>query len=356
MQGQKQRSRRKAPSRKSHERGQGRRWMRIEYYLCVIALIVAIAMTGTGVSHILYIINESHRDAAEAAENEPEYVTFIRGVVNHLTDGEEPEEEEEESFPVDIAQFADDTGFAGQVYALRKEYPEQVEAILSNYENAAVYMNGAWTTVGKENPDAIPERLLEMVINNVETIDFAAAYPEKHDERYEIDLAGEIADGTVPLLLQWDERWGYSSYGDGLLGYTGCGPTCLSMVAIYLTGDVTLTPKEVANYADRAGYYTNGVGSAWSLMGEGCAEFGLTGTEMAVSEKNMTDKLAEGHPLICAMGPGDFTDNGHFIVISGYENGEFVVNDPNSPIRSSRTWSYAALSGQIKNVWYFTAG
>lgn len=356
MQGQKERGRRRKSRRHPNEGGQNRKWMRIEYYLCAIALIAALAMTGTMVSHAVYAVGESRRDAAEAARNEPEYVTFIRGVINHLTDGEGEKPEEAESLPVDITQFADDTGFAGQVYALREEYPEQVETILSNYENAAIYVDGAWTTVGEEDPDAIPERLLEMVINNVETIDFAAAYPEKRDQAPEIDLTGEFESGKVPLLIQWDERWGYIGYGDGLLGYTGCGPTCLSMVAISLTGDVTLTPKAVADYADQAGYYTNGVGSAWSLMTEGSQEFGLTGTQVTISEQTMADKLAEGYPLICAMGPGDFTQNGHFIVICGYENGQFVVNDPNSPIRSSRTWSYAELGSQIKNAWYFSAG
>ena len=37
-------------------------------------------------------------------------------------------------------------------------------------------------------------------------------------------------DGSVPLFLQWDERWGYRSYGGDFLAVTGCGPTALSMV------------------------------------------------------------------------------------------------------------------------------
>ena len=45
-----------------------------------------------------------------------------------------------------------------------------------------------------------------------------------------------------PLFLQWDPRWGYTEYGeDSFLGLSGCGPTCLSMVLYYLTGDKSLT-------------------------------------------------------------------------------------------------------------------
>ncbi|MCD7838521.1 MAG: C39 family peptidase [Clostridiales bacterium] len=331
--------------------------MRIEYLLCGIALLAALHMTGKAVSRVSYAVGEAARDAAEAEANEPEYVTFIRGVVKHVVedDGEaENSKTTEESLEVDISQFAGDDGYAGKVYALLDEYPDQVETILSYYENATLTVDGQQTTMGEQSEDAIPERLLQLVINNIETIDFVAAYPTSHDQDVKIDLSEEAKSGEVPLLLQWDERWGYEEYGDGLLCYTGCGPTCLSMVALYLTGDADITPLAVANYADKAGYYTDGAGSTWTLMSEGCAHFGLTGTEMYVSESGMVEKLEEGCPMICAVGAGDFTASGHFIVIYGYSDGAFLVNDPNSLVRSEQTWSYETLSSQIKNIWYYS--
>ena len=70
-----------------------------------------------------------------------------------------------------------------------------------------------------EQMDQYPEGILEMVANNLETIDFALDYPEKKNMA-PADTIGEIERGEIPELLQWDERWGYSSYGDGVLGYT----------------------------------------------------------------------------------------------------------------------------------------
>ncbi|MCD7829364.1 MAG: C39 family peptidase [Clostridiales bacterium] len=331
--------------------------MRIEYLLCGIALLAALHMTGKAVSRVTYAAGEAARDAQEAEANEPEYVTFIRGVIKHVVEDEEVENEDSAvaNTGVDISQFADDDGYAGQVYALLDEYPDQVETILAYYENAALTVDGQQTTMGEQSEDAIPERLLQLVINNIETIDFVADYPTNHSKSAKIDLSDEAKSGQVPLLLQWDERWGYAAYGDGLMGYTGCGPTCLSMVALYLTGDADITPLAVANYADEAGYYTDGVGSAWTLMSEGCEHFGLTATEMYVSESDMAEMLEAGHPLICAVGAGDFTASGHFIVIYGYSDGAFLINDPNSPIRSGQTWSYETLSSQIKNIWYYSA-
>ena len=65
----------------------------------------------------------------------------------------------------------------------------------------------------------------------------------------------------------------------------------------------------------------------------------------------MTDALEAGHPVILALGKGDFTTTGHYIVLTGYQDGAFTVNDPNSPIRSAQTWTYEQLEGQIRNIW-----
>ena len=146
------------------------------------------------------------------------------------------------------------------------------------------------------------------------------------------DLTQDYTPGEIPHLLQWDVRWGYYPYGgsqaEEMMGLSGCGPTALSMVVIGLTGDTSCNPAVVAQYASEAGYVTESDGTAWALMSEGCAHFGLTAQDVALWETTMIEAL-ESSPLICALGPGDFTEVGHFIVIAGYENGAFRVLDPN---------------------------
>lgn len=65
----------------------------------------------------------------------------------------------------------------------------------------------------------------------------------------------------------------------------------------------------------------------------------------------MIQALEDGALIICIMGPGNFTTGGHFILLTGYENGAFTVNDCNSITRSSRTWTYEELCGEIWNLW-----
>lgn len=206
----------------------------------------------------------------------------------------------------------------------------------------------------QQHPELYPQALRELVEKNPETLDYVYQYPQLHDQSPEIDLKQEAAGDRVPLLLQWDTRWGYQSYGSGLIGYTGCGPTCLSMVALYLTGDASCDPASVARFAEQEGYYVSGSGTSWDLMDTGCRHFGLTSQEAMFEEHQMVSLLQEDKPLICVLGPGDFTDAGHFIVITGYTGEGFTICDPNSPLRSSQIWTYARLKDQVRNVWAFS--
>ena len=199
--------------------------------------------------------------------------------------------------------------------------------------------------------DSYPEKLKEMAQKNSETIDFVYNYPQLKDEVWNIDLTEESQSDQVPLLMQWDERWGYITYNGGMMGYGGCGPTTLSMVVLYLTRDASATPAAVAAYAESEGYCVPGSGSTWSLIKEGCEHYGLHASEVAMVENRIRDKLDEGCPVVVNVGPGDFTDSGHYMVIVGYDDQGFIINDPNSRTNSEKRWTFDQLNGQVRNLW-----
>ncbi|MDE5894240.1 MAG: C39 family peptidase [Acetatifactor sp.] len=177
-------------------------------------------------------------------------------------------------------------------------------------------------------------------------------YFENKDRHPEIDLTDEVVQGTIPLFLQWDERWGYETYGSDFLAITGCGPTCLSMVWCGLSGGTDLNPLRMAQYAEQEGYYVKGAGTAWDLMTYGAEELGLTTENIVFDADHILAKLRSGIPIICAMRPGDFTTTGHFIVLTGVdEYGRIMVCDPNSRNNSEKTWDVEQLIPQIKNLW-----
>ena len=184
---------------------------------------------------------------------------------------------------------------------------------------------------------------------NPETKDFVLNYPYREDMK--VDITQYENSDSVPLFLQWDPMWGYEDYGSSCIAVTGCGPTCLAMVGYYLTGDENMTPDQIAKFAERNGYYASGYGSSWTLISEGAAKLGLKAEELPLVKKKLVDALEAGKPIILAMGEGDFTSSGHYIVLTGVEDGAFTVNDPNSRIRTEQLWTYEQLEDQIRNIW-----
>lgn len=212
-----------------------------------------------------------------------------------------------------------------------------------------------------KNRSEYPELLLSAYLNNPEMEDFVAGYLDavpamSRTSQISSDnaLTANEMQQDFPLLLQWDKRWGYTPYGGSIIGLSGCGPTCLSMVLTSLKGGSQMTPAQVAAFSEEKGYYVEGSGTAWALMTDGASQLGLVAKELSLDEFVMKSSLDAGKPIICTVGPGDFTTEGHFILIYGYDEQGFFVNDPNSIVRSSQVWTFGRLHGQIKNLWSYS--
>lgn len=224
-----------------------------------------------------------------------------------------------------------------QIYAQLEKMADEDETAAEIYDSYSSYT----------------EPMLAAFVNNPEMGSFIIG-TRTADGTVTGGLTDEEKEAEYPLLLQWDRRWGYAPYGESIIGLSGCGPTCLSMALVTLRQDKEMTPDKVADFSAENGYYVQGSGTAWALMSEGAAQLGLNPKELSLSEEVMKAELDAGHPIICTMGPGDFTTEGHYILLYDYDGSGFYVNDPNCIYRSSRTWSYEELKGQIKNLWSYT--
>lgn len=199
-----------------------------------------------------------------------------------------------------------------------------------------------------------PQQLISLLGRNSETKDFVLSYPTEHNQEHKVDMSEYKNCKTVPLFMQWDKRWGYIKYSGDVAGLTGCGPVCLSMAAYYLTKDSDMSPDKIIEFAKKNGYALNGItekGSSWTLISEGGVKLGFDVTEIPLDENRIVKNLKVGNPIICSMGPGDFTSTGHFIVLTGYKDGKISVNDPNSHKNSEKLWSYEDIKDQIMNLW-----
>lgn len=186
----------------------------------------------------------------------------------------------------------------------------------------------------------------------------AAWAPDASRARMESGVSTPVTQwrrGEMPYLYQTDPAWEDVPYAGATVRTHGCGPTCLSMVHAFLAGQRAKDPSAMAALSEREGFVDGGA-TSWTFMTEGAAKVGLTGRELPASADVIRAQLRMGHPVICCVGPGDFTTEGHFIVLVDEEaDGTISVRDPNSAERSRKTWDLDRILGQCRNIWAFSA-
>lgn len=227
----------------------------------------------------------------------------------------------------------------GQVY-------KQLKPLLASYpQSEDIVMNLS----------QYPVNILNLFINNQETLSFVLNYPKhKNDSASSGEISEEeVADGKIPDLKQWDGRWGYVKYGSDILAISGCGPTCMSMVYSGLLKNTSMSPSDMAEYCIDKNYYSKDAGTSWTMMSEGAKDLGLNSEKITIN--SIKAALEAGKPVICSMGPGDFTEQGHFIVLTGIDSkGKIILNDPNSISRSEKHWNINKIQEQAKAAWAYS--
>lgn len=174
-----------------------------------------------------------------------------------------------------------------------------------------------------------------------------AETPVFHDGMYTLSLTSSV--GLLTYYNQGDVRWANALYGgqDPIAGY-GCGPTVLAMIVTSFT-EQTYLPSDMADWAAANNYWSAGSGTKHNFFLEGAAAFGF----QAVPFQNFTpegiiSELKSGHILVALMGPGHFSDSGHFIIIYNYWSGNQVsVADPASLERTQVPWEAQTILDEL---------
>lgn len=198
-----------------------------------------------------------------------------------------------------------------------------------------------------DNFDYLNDSLIYLAGNDSDAIGFVYNYSNDiTDFEY---YPGESVDfeRSTPYFLQWDNRWAYDYLGGSVIGLAGCGPTSMAMVLARLEGDTSIDPGKIA--LDAQNYMTDD-GIAWKFFNDEANIYGYTAYDISNDEGAMIDALEKG-PLIVSVNKGIFTLFGHILVIDSYQDGKFVINDPNSMKKSQKTWTYDEIKDQIAHIW-----
>lgn len=204
-----------------------------------------------------------------------------------------------------------------------------------------------------KNSKEYQKDVLELLYKNDETLDFVLSKSNFRMPGIFVKIDKECGNGVIPILQQWDPKWGWYKYGENILALNGCGPTSLAMVITGLTGNDGINPMEIAKYSDENGYHEK-AGTNWDLMTDIVEKYGVKGRRISVAKESFENALNSGNPIICSVGPGYFTKEGHFIVISGIKEGKLIIHDPNSIKNSKKLWEFNDIKNQIKAAWAYS--
>lgn len=148
------------------------------------------------------------------------------------------------------------------------------------------------------------------------------------DEPYDLEKSPKTTEfeeekrefTKVPLFNQQD--YPYTEYSQGSVATSGCGITCLAMVASYHMNEF-VSPDDLAKKFNKSA--DNNV-----TRMENASEY----LDLPLQEKTWYwskayEALKNGSVVISLQRKGLFTSEGHFIVLTGLtEDGKVMVNDP----------------------------
>lgn len=153
---------------------------------------------------------------------------------------------------------------------------------------------------------------------------------------------------------QTDDRWANDPYGTDHIGGYGCGPTAMAMVAATLAGADT-DPSRMAQLCVDLGYWASKHGSYRDIIPGISEEYGLSCTSLTpdeTSESAILQSLSSGQLIVALVGPGHFTNSGHFIILRGATlDGSILVADPASRERSLTTWELSLILEELASNW-----
>lgn len=156
---------------------------------------------------------------------------------------------------------------------------------------------------------------------NEETAGTLLEYFEKKEQEWRQNT---IYQNGIPLYYQTD--YPNTPYGQGTISSSGCGITCLAMVATYLTGEEHLPDELAAEFGDLKMSNVQKINHAIEAMG-------LPLAQMPTKWWQVSEAVQRGQVVILLInGRTDFSGIQHFLVLTDFVEGRrIMVNDPYKP-------------------------
>lgn len=150
--------------------------------------------------------------------------------------------------------------------------------------------------------------------------------------------------GSYVYFNQADEAWNHSGLS---IHSAGCGPSAIAVCITNLTSK-WVTPVDVASWGSQNGYYSS-AGSVHEGIPAMVEHFGLQCEGAGTDYEKIKAALKNGNFVIGLMGPGYFTNGGHFITLVEIDQDDKVtVADVGSRRRSQFKYALKDVIGESK--------
>lgn len=145
-------------------------------------------------------------------------------------------------------------------------------------------------------------------------------------------------------ISQNNDKFENIPYGTSNLKSSGCGPIALTMALNYVSDTGLVKLEEVLQWAEENNMYEINSGTRWSLIRNFPPAVSAKSEEMYITNtEELAGSIQAGEVLVTSMQKGQFTDSGHFIVITGIKDGKVSVLDPASICRSLKEWDIQTI-------------
>lgn len=230
---------------------------------------------------------------------------------------------------------------------LREEYGKL--AIMAESDERARYII--------DNIEQYPKSILDLYYNKEDNFDFVYNYPfHKDDYKTMSFTAEELNCETIPALYMDDPRWGYEPFGDDIIKTGGCSLVSMTMAWLYLRHDGTIDPVIVGRFIEDNGYVGMFGGLLRKNTGDVLGGLGFEYTEHNYDENEGGSGTVTAEELKAALDkPGTVvyacmsgeTFGEHAMIIRGYDENGFYVNDPASREKTDKVWDISVFENEL---------
>lgn len=197
-----------------------------------------------------------------------------------------------------------------------------------------------------QNADAVgDERLLQLALDEPTAIEFVAGYLSNDTPKGAQEFTDGVSKGYYPVLYNWDQRWGYVTYGDGPIAITGSGPTAFAMAYMGLLGKTDQTPSSLAALAVQHEKTDKVYGTSAEFFTEVAGELGLSIEEYSANGDTLSELLESGTVVLVQLRERSVTDDAHWaLAVSKNLDGSINLYDPTSTVASNHPWDPASIA------------